>query len=117
MKYFNQIAAFCLLILHSTSPVFGGTNIIQKRLVNETDIISKEPFTTMTSCYMKCSSRNDCSSVGFSTDPTVGRASKCLLLKNVEKYGIEEKEGLLALFVMIDVSIKNTFDCTYYSCS
>lgn len=80
-------------------------NIIQERLVNMTSaIIAKTPYITMTSCLMQCSAHDDCTAVGFQTDPMERRGGDCLLLRKVEKYGIEKKKGLVSLFVMFSVS-------------
>lgn len=104
MDSYKMITPMLMILLQCTIHVFGQMKFVDERFVNKTNIITRIPFTTITSCFMKCSQHEKCSAVGFSTDPTASRNSDCLLLEKIEDFGVEKAEGLVPMFVMMDVS-------------
>lgn len=94
-----------MIFSQCTIHVFGQMNVFDERFVNETNIIARIPFVTITSYFMRCSQHDKCSAVGFGADPSVFRTnSECLLLKKVEDFGVKDTEGLAKMFVMIQVN-------------
>ena len=99
------MAFLLLMVIQCTSILNTDGHILQERLVNVSNIIARTPFTTITSCVMRCTANDACSLVGFSEMPAIDQKLECLHLKNVEEVVNDDKsDDYVKAIILLNVS-------------